>query len=117
VRFLVDAQLPQKLAVALTNAGHDAIHTLDLPDKNRTSDSLLQKIADAQGRIVVSKDADFLSSHLVSGTPQRLLEISTGNMANAQLLSLILGNLVRIEAAFVTTSHVELTATTLIVHG
>lgn len=117
MKFLVDAQLPQKLAAALTAAGHDAIHTLDLPDKNRTSDSALQKTADSENRIVVSKDADFLSSHLISGSPQWLLEISTGNMANTQLLPLVLGNLARIEAAFATASHVELTVTTLIVHG
>lgn len=117
MKFLVDAQLPQKLAVALTAVGYDSIHTLGLPDKNRTTDSTLRRVADSENRIVVSKDADFLSSHLISGSPQRLLEISTGNMANAQLLSLVLGNLARIEAAFATASHVELTMTTLIVHG
>ncbi len=36
MNFLVDAQLPRRLARILTGAGHDAVHTLDLPNANRT---------------------------------------------------------------------------------
>jgi predicted nuclease of predicted toxin-antitoxin system len=117
VKFIVDAQLPQKLAAALCAVGHDALHTLELPDKNCSSDSIIRKLADAEGRIVISKDADFVSSHIVTGSPVYLLEISTGNMVNLQLLPLILGNLDRIESAFASATHVELTATTLIAHA
>lgn len=39
MKFLVDAQLPQRLAKWLNEAGHDTLHTLDLPKKNRTSDN------------------------------------------------------------------------------
>lgn len=38
MRFLVDAQLPKRLAIWLAGAGHDAVHTLDLPHTNRTLD-------------------------------------------------------------------------------
>ena len=38
MKFLIDAQLPQKLVGWLQEKGHDAIHTLDLPRKNATSD-------------------------------------------------------------------------------
>ncbi len=31
MKFLVDAQLPRRFATWLTDAGHDALHTLDLP--------------------------------------------------------------------------------------
>lgn len=31
MRFLVDAQLPRRLAVQLTALGHESVHTLDLP--------------------------------------------------------------------------------------
>jgi predicted nuclease of predicted toxin-antitoxin system len=34
MKFLVDAQLPRRLARLLTATGHDAIHTLDLPRGN-----------------------------------------------------------------------------------
>ncbi|MCB1127210.1 MAG: DUF5615 family PIN-like protein [Verrucomicrobiae bacterium] len=41
MRFLVDAQLPRRLAVWLQERGHEAIHTLDLAQQNRTADSSL----------------------------------------------------------------------------
>ena len=34
MKFLVDAQLPRRLCAVLAGRGHDAIHTLDLPDSN-----------------------------------------------------------------------------------
>ena len=39
MKFLVDAQLPRRLADYLRAAGHDAVHTLDLPNANRTTES------------------------------------------------------------------------------
>ena len=41
MKFLVDAQLPRRFANWLNEAGHDALHTLDLPRKNSTPDSEL----------------------------------------------------------------------------
>jgi predicted nuclease of predicted toxin-antitoxin system len=41
MKFLVDAQLPVRLARFLQNAGHDAIHTLDLPEHNATPDAVI----------------------------------------------------------------------------
>ena len=38
MKFLLDTQLPKKLAEFLKWKGYDAIHTLDLPNKNRTTD-------------------------------------------------------------------------------
>lgn len=66
---LVDAQLPRRLA------GWNAIHTLDLPMGNRTPDDTLARIADLEGRFVITKDTDFFHSHLLRGKPQRLLLI------------------------------------------
>lgn len=39
MKFLVDAQLPRRLTNFLLLKGHDARHTLDLPDQNYSSDS------------------------------------------------------------------------------
>lgn len=117
MKFLVDAQLPRKLATLLANNGHEVIHTLWLPDQNRTKDDYIRRLADAENRIVVSKDADFVTSHLLLGSPAKLLQISTGNLPNRAFCALMLGNLQRIESAFEVASFVELTATSLIVHG
>lgn len=39
MRFLVDAQLPWRFTLWLSEAGHNALHTLDLPRKNWTTDA------------------------------------------------------------------------------
>lgn len=117
MRFLLDAQLPRALGLALRKAGHEAIHTLDLAEGNRTSDQTIALIADKEGYIVVSKDSDFVVSVLIKGSPNRLLQISTGNILNSELEALILGNLSAIERSFQSCTHVEINRTTLIVHG
>ncbi|WP_165249381.1 DUF5615 family PIN-like protein [Paludisphaera soli] len=87
--FLVDAQLPRRVAAWLTAAGGDAVHTLDLPDANRTTDEQVIAVADREGRAVVTKDADFVDSHLLKGRPAKLLLISTGNVGNRDLEALM----------------------------
>jgi len=86
VNFLVDAQLPVRVAKLLSAAGHDAVHTSELPDGNRTTDRSLARLADATDRVVVSKDRDFRNDHLLTASARRLLLISTGNITNNALL-------------------------------
>ena len=62
MKFLMDAQLPRRLAVRLNEAGYDALHTLDLPDGNRTTDAQILQFAASEQRIIVTKDADFVQS-------------------------------------------------------
>lgn len=93
MNFLVDAQLPARLAQFLANAGHDTIHTSELPGANRTSDSEINRIADAGRRVVVTKDRDFRDSHLLRGTPRQLLIVTTGNITNDDLLALFAAHL------------------------
>jgi predicted nuclease of predicted toxin-antitoxin system len=89
VNFLVDAQLPRRMTTWLTAAGCDAKHTLDLPDANRTTDEQINDVADREQRIVVTKDADYVDSHLLRGRPAKLLLISTGNITNRELEALV----------------------------
>ena len=89
MKFLVDAQLPRRITRWLAAAGCDAVHTLDLPEANWTSDECVIEFADREGRAVISKDADFVDSHLLRGRPAKLLLISTGNIANRELESLL----------------------------
>ena len=85
VKFLVDAQLPRRMTAWLTAAGGNVLHTLDLPDGNRTTDAQINDMADREQRVVVSKDADFVDAHLLRGRPAKLLLISTGNVSNRDL--------------------------------
>jgi predicted nuclease of predicted toxin-antitoxin system len=89
MKFLVDANLPFKLAVNLRDRGFDTLHTDDLPNKERTTDKEIRKVSIDQDRIVITKDTDFLDSHLIQGIPSKLLLITTGNIINKDLISLI----------------------------
>lgn len=117
MNFLVDAQLPRRLVRRLQDSGHDALHTLDLPDGNRTTDAEINRLSIKQERIVITKDADFVNALLITGTPYKLLLISTGNIANPALEALLARHLSAIASAFESHNYIELTRTALIVHG
>jgi len=117
VKFLVDAQLPRRMAVWLTSQGHDAVHTLDLPRSNRSSDSDVCAAADSDDRVVVTKDDDFVRSLLLQDTPQRLLLVATGNISNNDLIDLLGRSLAQIESGFASARFVEVNRQAVIVHG
>ena len=76
MKFLLDAQLPKKLSLFLLYKGHGSIHTLDLPNQNRTKDSEINTLSMKERRVVISKDMDFVESLLISDKPYKLLYIS-----------------------------------------
>jgi len=117
VKFIVDAQLPRRVSHMLRSAGHDSVHTLDLPDGNLTNDAAIIDIAAREGRTVVTKDYDFVRSYLVNNQPEKLLLVSTGNIRNTELEGLLLRNLPLIIDAFGTGRFVELNRTVVIVHS
>jgi predicted nuclease of predicted toxin-antitoxin system len=89
MKYFVDANLPLKLALRLRELGFDCIHTDDLPNKEKTSDKEIRQVSVEQNRVVITKDSDFLDSHLIQGIPAKLLFVTTGNIVNRELLSLI----------------------------
>lgn len=116
MRFLVDAQLPRRIVDLLRQRGHDAVHTLDLPEGNRTSDDRLCDLSDSEDRVLITKDGDFIDSHLLQRRPARLLHVSTGNITNFELEGLFMMHEPGIVAAFRHARHIELCRRGLIVH-
>jgi predicted nuclease of predicted toxin-antitoxin system len=116
VKFLVDTQLPVRLSLLLAEEGHDAAHVSGLPNGNRSTDDEVTASADAEDRVVVTKDADFRDCHLLRARPRRLLAVVTGNIDNTALLGLFKANLNEIVAALEESSFVELGRTSLVVH-
>jgi predicted nuclease of predicted toxin-antitoxin system len=92
MNFLVDAQLPKTLSLLLAMIGHDSIHTLDLPDKNLIQDNFLLQLAEKDGRVIITKDLDFLESQLITGEPKKLILVKTGNIKDQELLNLFKKN-------------------------
>lgn len=117
MKFLVDAQLPRRLAIWLGEAGFDAVHTLDLPLGNFTPDTLINQISIDEQRIVVTKDADFIASFLLQKKPYKLLLVSTGNIRNNELEILFAANIEKLQEAFdANSAFVELNRTAIIIH-
>ena len=117
MKFIVDAQLPRRLARELSAAGHDAVHTLNLAKGNRTPDRDITSMAAAEGRVVVTKDEDFVTGFLLRGSPPKLLLISTGNISNDALSLLVAANLAALVAALARHDFVELSDLAITIHG
>ena len=115
-RFLIDAQFPMRLARALREAGFDALHTLDLPRRNATLDADLNALSVGEKRVLVTKDADFVNSFMVSKRPYKLLLVSTGNIDNRTLEALFAKNLAYLAELFEEHDYVELGRDVLILH-
>lgn len=104
LRFIVDTQLPPKLARLLSSWGFDAIQTTFFPNGHLLSDAEIIEIAIAEERIVITKDSDFLDNYLLRGTPPSVLLLQFGNIDNTELLLLFQANLASIQRLFETGS-------------
>ena len=88
MKFVVDEQLPPLLATRLTQWGHESIHVFDTPSGKSGADLDVRAFADATGRTVISKDEDFLRSHVAFASPAALLYATFGNLKTNPLLTL-----------------------------
>lgn len=116
MKCLIDAQLPRRLVSRLREAGHEAIHVLDLPLGNRTPDSVINELSIREEYVVVTKDADFVNSFHLQRIPYKLLLISTGNIRNMELESLLMSNLESIASNFGQFDFIEINRAAVIFH-
>ena len=116
MKFLVDANLPFNLSKTLKEKGIDVIHTDDLINKEYTTDQEIRRISILQDRIIITKDSDFLDSHIVRGIPDRLLFIGTGNITNVELFDLFDKYFDQIKLLFESYKLVELNNENISVH-
>jgi predicted nuclease of predicted toxin-antitoxin system len=84
VTFLVDAQLPFDLAMALTTAGHPskAVRDVGLRD---AEDELIWQFASATGFCKVTKDEDFANYVWRTTTGPSVVWLKMGNCSNKDL--------------------------------
>ncbi len=108
MKLFIDAQLPRRMVKWFGSFGCDAVHVLDAPNGNRSTDSEISQLADSENRIVVTKDSDFVDSHILHGRPKRLLLISTGNISNQELERLLLSLLPEITREFQAHAFLEI---------
>lgn len=93
MKFLIDAQLPRKLAHYLVSQGFDALHTLDLPNGNASTDNEINEISLRDNRIVISKDVDFYDRFWQKLEPYKLIYLTTGNIPTKKLIEIFENNL------------------------
>jgi len=117
MNFLIDANLPRRIVRIFQERGHNAVHTLDLPEGNTTTDAALLDYAGKNNCAVATKDSDFSTSFWLQDRPNKLLLISTGNIRNAELDTLLTTNFDPLILALAENRYVELTREHIIVHA
>lgn len=117
MKFFVDAHFPLRLKAWLIAHGEDALHTSDMPQGNRTSDREIIAFAVREGRVVITKDKDFIEYRIVHEQPDQLLMVSTGNIVNHELIALFEANFPTIKSLFeVGNNVIELNHESITVH-
>ena len=116
MKFIVDAQLPKSLSDLLNYRGFDSIHTLELPNRNSTSDKTITEIAIKDKRIVITKDNDFLESFILNSKPEKLIVVRTGNIPNPILLKIFDNNLELIKSMISRSNLIEITRSEIAEH-
>ena len=117
MNFLIDANLPRRLVRIFQERGHSAVHTLDLPEGNATVDAALLDYSDKNNCVITTKDSDFSTSFWLQDQPNKLLLISTGNIRNSELETLLISNFEQLISALTENRYVELTREHVIVHA
>lgn len=84
--FLVDNQLPQALAGYLVSRGHQARHVHDL-GMDEADDQVIWKYAAENGCVIVTKDEDFFTLSLQTGTKNQVVWVRLGNCRTPALLA------------------------------
>jgi predicted nuclease of predicted toxin-antitoxin system len=88
-QFIIDTQLPPKLAGFLRQKGFDAIHTTHFKEGHLLKDKEIIEISIRESRIIITKDKDFLDQYILKGAPPKVLLLETGNMSNRDLFALM----------------------------
>jgi len=87
MKFMVDTQLPPRLASFLESKGHDCIHTTHFENGHLLQDADIIVIAVDQERTIISKDSDFSDYYYLKGAPPKILLLQFGNISNNDLIA------------------------------
>lgn len=115
MKFIVDAQLPKKLSLLITDKGFESVHTLDLPNANSTTDNEINLLSVQENRVVITKDIDFYNSFVLSNIPYKLILVTTGNISNKVLLELFSNKIDKIAEYLSDNSVIEVNTNQIII--
>lgn len=98
MRFLIDAQLPPRLARWLGDLGHNASHVAELGLVSAT-DQEIWDTAIERGAVLVTKDQDFAIARTAASEGPSVIWVRLGNTDNDTLIARFVQALDAIEAA------------------
>jgi len=116
MKLLVDAQLPIRLANHLRQMGVEALHTSELPLRNRTPDGEIKRLSTTQAYVIVTKDSDFVDNLLLHQNVYKLLLVATGNITNSMLIELFTRHWQEILDGLLQVRFVDLAREGIIIH-
>lgn len=86
MRFLVDENLPRRVATWISAEGHDAQHVSDLGLMGQPDTAILAE-AVRLSACIVTRDADFVSIAMAEGDRVSVVRLLIGNCATAVLIA------------------------------
>jgi predicted nuclease of predicted toxin-antitoxin system len=89
VRFLVDAQLPPGLAIALRELGHETEHVFEIGLVS-ASDARIWHHATERSATIITKDSDFAFRRRMSETGPAVVWLRFGNTTSRALVENLL---------------------------
>lgn len=109
MKFLIDENLPVAIAELFKSYG-ESIHVNQFrkPENGSISDAELRRYVLHRGHVVVTRDDDFVTSHVGRKTPQKLVFIHS-NSTRIQLIQLVAKHLTAIIGALENSDLIELT--------
>src|SRR5690348_5871036 len=96
MKVICDVHISYGFVKFLCSRGIDAIHANSLPQKSETPDPVIADYADNQQMVLITKDGDFKTSHLLKQKPKKLIRITLGNISNEELIQIFDKNLLLI---------------------
>jgi len=116
MRFLVDESVSPRIAGALNQAGHDAVHVRAI-GMGGEPDELIARRADEEQRIIVTEDVGFASMALLGRVPRRSVILFRDRIARASTRSrLLLMHMDSIKEALDSGAVVVVDDTTIRIH-
>ncbi len=92
MKFLCDVHISIKFVKFLNSVGFESVHINDILDGCYSKDKDICHYADQHDYVVITKDADFKNSHLIQGSPKKLIKINLGNLLTSDLIDIINAN-------------------------
>lgn len=89
MRFLIDAQLPPRLAQWLKDQKEEALHISELDNGLFMPDIGLWNIARDEGRVIMTKDMDFFELSALHDSPPKVVIMRLGNCSNHSMIEIL----------------------------